>query len=138
MVPAEGGGYDVTVRAAGRRAREPETRHYDHVLVANGHHWDPRWPEPASPAARPSPATQMHAHYYRTPDVLEGKRVVVLGIGNSATDIAVESSRVARETYLAMRRGAHIVPKFMFGRPDRPPHRLAAGPRPARRCRSGP
>ncbi len=59
----------------------------------------------------------MHAHYYRTPDLLEGKRVVVLGIGNSATDIAVESSRVARETYLAMRRGAYIVPKFMFGRP---------------------
>ena len=62
--------------------------------------------------------------------MLEGKRVVVLGIGNSATDIAVESSRVARETYLAMRRGAYIVPKFMFGRPtdhltDSP---LARGP----------
>ena len=56
--------------------------------------------------------------------------MVVLGIGNSATDIAVESSRVATETYLAMRRGAHIVPKFMFGMPtdhltDSP---LARGP----------
>ena len=55
---------------------------------------------------------------------------MVLGIGNSATDIAVESSRVARATYLAMRRGAYIVPKFMFGRPtdhltDSP---LARGP----------
>ena len=84
----------------------------------------------ASRAARPSPAQQVHAHYYRTPDLLEGKRVVVLGIGNSATDIAVESSRVARETYLAMRRGAYIVPKFIFGRPtdhltDSP---LARGP----------
>ena len=55
---------------------------------------------------------------------------MVLGIGNSATDIAVESSRVARETYLAMRRGAYILPKFMFGVPtdhltDSP---LARGP----------
>ena len=43
--------------------------------------------------------------------------MLVLGIGNSATDIAVESSRVAERTYLAMRRGAHIVPKYVFGVP---------------------
>ena len=72
----------------------------------------------------------MHAHYYRTPDVLDGQRVVVLGIGNSATDIAVESSRHARETYLAMRRGAWVIPKYLFGMPtdhltDSP---LARGP----------
>jgi hypothetical protein len=84
--------------------------------VANGHHWDPRWPEPSFAGSETFPGEQIHAHYYRTPDVLEGQRVVVLGIGNSATDIAVESSQVAAETYLAMRRGAHIVPKFVFGK----------------------
>ena len=56
--------------------------------------------------------------------------VVVLGIGNSATDIAVEASRSARATYLAMRRGAWILPKYLFGTPtdhltDSP---LARGP----------
>jgi hypothetical protein len=94
-----------------------EVRPYDVLLVANGHHWDPRWPEPPFPGSDTFPGTQLHAHHYRTPDVLTGKRVVVLGIGNSATDIAVESSRVARETFLAMRRGAHILPKFLFGVP---------------------
>jgi hypothetical protein len=94
-----------------------ETRHYEHVVVANGHHWDPRWPEPGFPGSETFPGTQLHAHYYRTPDVFEGKRVVVLGIGNSATDIAVESSRVAAETHLAMRRGAYVIPKYMFGVP---------------------
>ena len=54
--------------------------------------------------------------------------MLVLGIGNSACDIAVESSRVAASTDLAMRRGAHILPKYMFGMPDRPPHRLTARP----------
>ncbi len=96
---------------------EPEVRTYHDVVVANGHHWDPRWPEPSYAGADTFTGTQLHAHYYRTPDVLEGKRVLVLGIGNSACDIAVESSRVADETYLAMRRGAHIVPKFIFGVP---------------------
>ena len=110
------GGYDVTTRAVDGSG-EAETRHYEHVVVANGHHWDPRWPEPSFPGSETFPGTQMHAHYYRTPDVFEDRRVVVLGIGNSATDIAVESSRVADETYLAMRRGAHVLPKYLFGVP---------------------
>jgi len=128
-VAAAQGGYDVTLRSRDN-VREAETRHYDRVIVANGHHWDPRWPEPGFPGSETFPGEQLHAHYYRTPDVFEGKRVVVLGIGNSATDIAVESSRVAAETHLAMRRGAHILPKYLFGVPtdhltDSP---LARGP----------
>ena len=117
--PGPGAGYDVTLRARDQHGdvSEPEVRHFTDVIVANGHHWDPRWPEPSFPGAETFPGQQVHAHYYRTPDALEGKRVLVLGIGNSASDIAVEASRVAEETYLAMRRGAHIIPKFIFGVP---------------------
>jgi dimethylaniline monooxygenase (N-oxide forming) len=107
--------WEVTVRS--RDGGEPETHSYRHVVVANGHHWDPRWPEPSFPGAETFPGEQIHAHYYRTPDPLVDKRVLVLGIGNSACDIAVESTRVARSTDLAMRRGAHILPKYMFGIP---------------------
>jgi dimethylaniline monooxygenase (N-oxide forming) len=107
--------YAVTFRP--RDGGEPETRTYRDVVVANGHHWDPRWPEPSFPGQDTFPGEQLHAHYYRTPEVLEGKRVLVLGIGNSACDIAVESTRVAATTDLAMRRGAHILPKYMFGVP---------------------
>ena len=129
VAQAEGGGWDVTIRPRDD-ARAVETRHYDHVLVANGHHWDPRWPEPSFPGSETFPGEQIHAHYYRTPELFDGKTVVVLGIGNSATDIAVEASRSARATYLAMRRGAWILPKYLFGMPtdhltDSP---LARGP----------
>ncbi|HET6166657.1 MAG TPA: NAD(P)-binding domain-containing protein [Marmoricola sp.] len=125
--PVPTGGYDVTVRPIGGEAT---TAHYDHVIVANGHHWDPRWPEPGFPGADSFPGEQLHAHYYRTPEPLVDKRVLVLGIGNSACDIAVESSRVAVSTDLAMRRGAHIIPKYLLGVPtdrltDSP---LARGP----------
>ena len=48
---------------------------------------------------------------------MEGQNVLVLGIGNSATDIAVETSRVSNMTYLAMRRGAYVIPKYLRGRP---------------------
>jgi dimethylaniline monooxygenase (N-oxide forming) len=93
------------------------TRRHDMLLVANGHHWDKRWPEPAFPGADEFEGIQMHAHDYVDNDFLKDKNVVVLGMGNSAMDIAVESSDVAASTYLAARRGAWIIPKYLFGRP---------------------
>ena len=96
---------------------ERETHRYRAVLVANGHHWDPRWPEPPFPGSDGFEGEQIHVHHYREPEALRDKRVLVLGIGNSATDIAVESSRLAEKTFLAMRRGAYVLPKYLKGRP---------------------
>jgi dimethylaniline monooxygenase (N-oxide forming) len=90
---------------------------FDALLVANGHHWDPRWPEPMFPGHESFTGRQLHAHAYVDNDLFADKDVVVVGMGNSAMDIAVESSYVARTTYLAARRGAWIIPKYMFGRP---------------------
>jgi len=113
--PAAGGGWDVTVRQ--RDTGAVRTERYGAVLVANGHHWDPQYPEPAFPGAGTFAGQQMHSHHYRTPEPLAGKRVLVLGVGNSACDVAADCSLVAGRTLLAMRRGAHIVPQYLFGRP---------------------
>jgi hypothetical protein len=94
-----------------------ETREYDAVIVANGHHWDPRWPEPAFPGQEDFAGTQLHAHSYVDNSIFAGKDVVIIGMGNSAMDIAVESSYVAANTYLSARKGAWIIPKYVFGRP---------------------
>jgi cation diffusion facilitator CzcD-associated flavoprotein CzcO len=94
-----------------------ESRRYDALIVANGHHWSTRWPEPAFAGADSFAGTQMHAHSYIDNSIFAGKRVVVLGMGNSAMDIAVESSYVAERTYLAARRGVWIIPKYVFGKP---------------------
>jgi dimethylaniline monooxygenase (N-oxide forming) len=108
------GAWEVTVEGA---AGERRTEAYRAVIVANGHHWQPRRPEPPFPGVDAYEGEQMHVHHYREPDVLEGKRVLVLGIGNSAVDVAVESSRIAEKTFLAMRRGAYVLPKFLGGKP---------------------
>jgi cation diffusion facilitator CzcD-associated flavoprotein CzcO len=113
-VEPSGEEWEVTVEDAdGARAAE----RYRAVMVANGHHWDPRWPEPAFAGADEFEGEQIHVHHYRDSNVLEGKRVLVLGIGNSATDVAVESSRIADATFLSMRRGAYVLPKYINGKP---------------------
>jgi dimethylaniline monooxygenase (N-oxide forming) len=96
-----------------------ETRCYDALIVANGHHWDARWPEPAFPGSDVFAGVQMHSHEYtgEDPNFFRDKRVVVLGMGNSAMDIAVEASFSAAATYLAARRGAWVLPKYLFGKP---------------------
>ena len=99
------------------RISSGETLEYDAVIVANGHHWNPRWPEPAFPGSDSFAGEQIHAHDYKDESQLVGKDVVVVGMGNSAMDIAVDASYHAKTTYLSARRGVHIVPKYIFGKP---------------------
>lgn len=101
------------VRVSGPNGEQ--THVYDAVMVANGHHWDKKWPEPAYPGE--FFGTQMHAHDYRSSDQLVGHDVVVVGAGNSAMDISVEAARHANSAYISIRRGQWILPKFAFGRP---------------------
>lgn len=102
-----------------------ETRMYDVLIVANGHHWDPRWPEPPIPGDYEGDV--IHAHDYRSPTEpldLRDRRVLVVGLGNSAADIASELSGPgqARTVLLSTRRGAWVLPKRFWGRPlDRLP-----------------
>lgn len=108
----DGGGWQV--RTSGPQGTH--TRRYDAVLVANGHHWDARWPDPAYPGH--FDGEQIHAHDYRNGDQLDGHDVLVVGAGNSAMDIAVESSYRARSTTLSIRRGQWVFRKMLFGRPS--------------------
>jgi hypothetical protein len=113
--PGWEGGWDVTIRR--RHTTEERTERYAAVIVANGHHWAPKYPEPTFPGADTFTGEQFHSHDYRTPEPYADKRVLILGIGNSACDIATDCSQVAARTLIAMRRGAHIVPKYLFGTP---------------------
>lgn len=95
-----------------------ETREYDALLVCNGHHWDPRMPEYPGEFA----GYQAHSHHYRDPFEpydFRGKKVMVVGGGNSAMDISSELSQkpLAERLYISMRRGVWVLPKYMNGQP---------------------
>jgi dimethylaniline monooxygenase (N-oxide forming) len=112
VVPRAGGGW--TVHTSGPDG--VQVREYGAVLVANGHHWDPRWPEPSYPGH--FSGEQLHAHDYRSGDQLDGRDVVVVGAGNSAMDIAVEGSYRANKVALSIRRGQWVMRKHLFGKPS--------------------
>lgn len=106
-----GGGWTI-LDQAGR------SRDFDLLVVANGHHWDARTPE--FPGA--FTGTSIHSHEYidpRTPLELSNKRILIVGIGNSAADTTVELSSKAlqNKVTLSTRSSAWIVPKFIAGRP---------------------
>jgi cation diffusion facilitator CzcD-associated flavoprotein CzcO len=86
---------------------------YRGVVVCNGHHWDRRWPN--------YPGTLgvdfIHSKDYKSADQLRGKRVLVIGGGNSACDIVSEAARVGASAHLSLRRGYWFLPKVLFGRP---------------------
>ncbi|BCI52408.1 monooxygenase [Mycolicibacterium litorale] len=105
------GGWEIEDQAG-------QTRHFDLLVVANGHHWDPRWPDFPGVFA----GEAIHSHHYvdpSTPLDLTGKRILVVGLGNSAADITVELSARAlqNKVTLSTRSSAWIVPKYIAGRP---------------------
>lgn len=111
--PLDSGGWQVTLRGAGGAERAEQ---FDVVVAASGTYWDrkmPRWEGQFD-------GQVIHAQDYRSPDALDvaGKRVVVVGIGNTGCELACELSRsAAASVCLSARSGAWILPKTVDGVP---------------------
>jgi cation diffusion facilitator CzcD-associated flavoprotein CzcO len=103
------GRWTVRVSANGKNRAEP----FDSLLVCSGHHREAFVP------AYPGRFTGMivHSSAYKRPDPFRGQRVLVVGAGNSAADIAVEVARVASHAALSMREGTWFIPRRLFGQP---------------------
>ncbi len=104
--PAAGGGWEVRF---GDRAEI-----FKGVIVCNGHHWKrslPAWVEGFT-------GEVLHSKDYVRPDQLRGKRVLVLGGGNSGCDVISEAARVSSAAEWSLRRGYWIMPKTFLGIPS--------------------
>jgi len=107
---APGEGWHVTWRDANGQKHEGD---FAGLLIANG-----TLSEPNMPTFKGAFAGELiHSSAYRSPSQLAGKRVLIVGAGNSGCDIAVDAIHHAASTDLSMRRGYHFVPKYIFGKP---------------------
>ena len=111
VVPVGDGRWDVTTRSTGGGAER--VQRYAGVVVANGHNWSPK-PLEIEGDFR---GQLIHASAYKDPAQLRGRKVLVVGGGNTGCDIAVEAAQQATTVWHSTRRGYWYAPKYVFGRP---------------------
>jgi dimethylaniline monooxygenase (N-oxide forming) len=106
---------DVRAQAAGWRLRiegAPD-EDFDAVVVASGHQgvpMHPAWKDDFT-------GEYLHSHSYRVPEPFRDKRVLVVGMGNSAVDIASDICVVTRSTTISARSPVLVMPRVLFGVP---------------------
>lgn len=105
-----------TVKILNMKTGEQFVQTFDAVMVCTGHHVTPQLA--SFPGQDKFKGQILHTHSYKKPTEFVGKRVVVVGIGNSGGDVAVELSMVNPKVYLSTRRGAWIVRRVgLWGKP---------------------
>jgi cation diffusion facilitator CzcD-associated flavoprotein CzcO len=103
------GRWTVRVTANG----ETRAERFHGLLVCSGHHREAF--VPAYPGTFAGEI--VHSSAYKRPDPFRGRRVLVVGAGNSGADIAVDVARLASRAAISMREATYVVPKLMFGKP---------------------
>ncbi len=89
--------------------------HYDGLICASGVTWHPSMP--ILPGAENFTGEIRHSVTYRSMDEFAGRRVLIVGAGNSGVDIACDAARGAQAAFISLRRGYRFVPKHLFGIP---------------------
>ncbi|KAI3368949.1 hypothetical protein L3Q82_025922, partial [Scortum barcoo] len=103
---AHSGHWDVETE---NKDGKKEKHIFDAVMICIGHHCHPNMPLHDFPGIETFKGKYFHSRDYKTPEEWRNKKAVVIGIGNSGGDIAVELSRVTKQSYLSTRRGAWIL-----------------------------
>ncbi|XP_043733999.1 flavin-containing monooxygenase 5-like isoform X1 [Cervus elaphus] len=99
------GQWEVVTESEGKK----ETHVFDAVMVCTGHHTYAHLPLESFPGIEKFKGQYFHSRDYKDPESFTGKRVIVIGIGNSGGDLAVEISHRAKQVFLSTRRGAWIL-----------------------------
>jgi dimethylaniline monooxygenase (N-oxide forming) len=88
---------------------EQSTDVFEGVVIATGHHVTPLLPN--FPGQEKFQGKILHTHTFKHATGYEGKRVCVIGVGNSGGDAIVELSVQSKVVYMSTRRGAWIRPR---------------------------
>uniref|UniRef100_A0A914KPW3 Flavin-containing monooxygenase n=2 Tax=Meloidogyne TaxID=189290 RepID=A0A914KPW3_MELIC len=83
------------------------TKIYSAVLICTGHHCEPRIPTEIN-GLNNFKGRVLHSKHYHDYKGFENKRVMLVGIGNSSLDIAVELAGIAKNIVISTRRGTWL------------------------------
>ncbi|NXU03688.1 FMO1 monooxygenase, partial [Buphagus erythrorhynchus] len=99
------GQWNVVTEAGGKQTSDV----FDAVMVCSGSFSEPSLPLHCFPGIERFRGQYFHSRQYKHPDVFQCKRVLVVGMGNSGVDIAVEASRVAAKVTISTSRGSWLL-----------------------------
>ncbi|XP_027627345.1 dimethylaniline monooxygenase [N-oxide-forming] 2 isoform X2 [Tupaia chinensis] len=102
------GQWEVVTESNGRE----RSAVFDAVMVCSGHHILPHIPLKSFPGIERFKGQYFHSRQYKHPDGFERNRILVIGIGNSASDIAVELSRRAAQVFISTRQGSWVMSRI--------------------------
>lgn len=85
------------------------------VVVASGYNAEPV--QPAFPGAERFKGRIMHAKDYANGRPFAGQSVLVVGMGNTGAEIALDLAEQGARPTISVRNGVHIVPRELFGIP---------------------
>ncbi|XP_006192128.1 flavin-containing monooxygenase 1 [Camelus dromedarius] len=91
------------------REGKQESAVFDAVMVCTGYLTNPYLPLDCFPGINNFKGQYFHSRQYKHPDIFKDKRVLVVGMGNSGTDIAVEASHLAKKVFLSTTGGAWVI-----------------------------
>src|SRR5712691_5843948 len=106
-VRRDNGGWRVSTSRGEHRAAA--------VVIATGIVANPQ--RPRIPGADAFPGRLIHSVEYRNPASYVGRRVLVVGVGNSGGEIGSEIARAGGHVTVAVRSGANVVPRTLLGVP---------------------
>src|SRR5262249_46830708 len=90
-----------------------QVHHAPAVVVATGFFDNPY--RPVLPGQETFGGQVLHSAAYRNPSSVAGQRVLVVGLGNSGAEIAMELADAGRDVSLSVRSGVSVVPRELFG-----------------------
>ncbi|NWQ67600.1 FMO4 monooxygenase, partial [Neopipo cinnamomea] len=87
-----------------------ESHVFDAVMVCTGHYQEPYLPLDSFPGIGTRFKGQyLHSQEYKDVEAFQGKRVLVVGIGNTGGDVSVELSHVAAKVFLSARSNTWVI-----------------------------
>ncbi|WP_299082872.1 NAD(P)-binding domain-containing protein [uncultured Paraglaciecola sp.] len=108
MTPLDNGQWQLSWTKDG----QSHSKTFAGVLLANGNLHKPNIPTIPGDFS----GELLHSNQYKHPQIFKNKRVLIVGCGNSACDIAIDAVHHAQSVDISVRRGYYFLPKFALGK----------------------
>ncbi|XP_070605146.1 flavin-containing monooxygenase 5-like [Erythrolamprus reginae] len=105
------GQWEIVTEINGRK----ESSVFDAVLLCTGLYMQPYFPLDSFLGVEKFKGEIIHSSAYKNPEKYQDQRILIIGFGNSGTEIAIDLSRSTKQVFLSTRSGAWVINRVSDG-----------------------